>query len=264
MMSSYFKEYIIKQFKRHSRDLFITLVLYSISMYFVSIRSEYATAIGTVLLFFLIFIKRFESKSLAQPQLNSRNIELLILPLTSKEMFYAQFIALAIAILPIYVVLMGITATIYFNETKISLLQFVGYESMAVFLLFLISTIASLRMNFVKLKRIHKLTSVTRFLNYIFVLVGVALVGVAVNKFYKTNVLALIIYFLALIICVVYLSFNVEKKYLNEHKIYKNKNFKWFDIPSAIIMLFVLGSVFFSLTQPTRNPSSISKEHISK
>lgn len=262
-MSSYFKEYTVKLFKRHSRDLYITLILYFITMYFVSIRSEYASTIGTICLFVLIFIKKFESKTSTQPHSNSRNIEFMLLPFTAKEMFYAQLIKLIMSLLPFYLVMMGIATTILFDATQFTLLQFVCYESMAALLFFLINALASLRMNFVKIKKIYKLTSMTRFLNYVFVLMVVVLAGVMINKFYKTNVLALLIYFLAMFVFTIYLSFNVEKSFLHEHKIYKNKNFKWFDIPGAIIMLIVLISVFNSMTQPIRNslrnPSSISK-----
>lgn len=264
MISPYFKEYIIKLFKRHSRDIYITLIFYFITLYFLSIRSEYALVTGAITLLVLIFIKKFESKTFAQAQLNSRAIELLLLPLSAKEMFYAQLIKIVVATLPVYVVISGMVASIGFYDTGLSLFQFACYEFMVVFLFFLISTEASMRMNFVKTKKIHKLTTVTSFLNYYFVLFSVFFVGIGINKFYKTNQPAILIYFVALFVFIVYLSFNVEKKYLHEHKIYSSKNFKLSDIPGTIIMLLFIGSIFYSMIHPIRSPSSISKETIRK
>lgn len=166
--------------------------------------------------------------------------------------------------LPVYVVLMGIASTFLFNDTKIPLFQFVCYESMVVLLLVLINATASLRVSFVKIKTIHKLTSITRFMNYTFIFSGVVLTGFVINKFYKTNLPAILICFFSLFVFIVYLGGNVERLFLHEHKIHNNKRFKWFDIPGMVIIVFAIVSSLYSITHPARSPSSISKETIRK
>lgn len=263
-MSSYFKEYVLRMFKRHMRDFAISIVLFIITIYFVFIRSGYAEVIGPGALFIYIIIRTDRERVISQAQQNYRSIESLLLPLSEKELFFSEAIRLFFNAFPVCLILVGLITSILLDDFKMPFGIMLAYSTLGMLLLLTFVTNGSLRINFKKVKKIHGLTKMTRGVYLLGAGAVIVLVGTFLDEFVISKLLTLIFYAISFLIYVNYLIYDIENNFLHEHNIYNKKEFKWFDIPGLVIILFFVFGFFYNLAQPARQPASVLKERIHK
>jgi hypothetical protein len=261
-MSIYFKEYLSRIFKRHAFEVVSFLFLLILVLFLTSIRSVFAIYAEGLMVILFLAVKFGKGKVFNPVHQNYRAVDILVLPVSGKEMFFAELIRSMLFMLPMYFIMAAILFSHIFEDISISFLMMFGYSVLGLITLSLFSIQGLFRINFKNLKRIHSFTNLTRAFLFGIIITLVCVLGFCLEDYLKIKEVSLAVYFMTLTSVIFSFIHYLEKFALNEHMIFNNKRFRWIDIPGTLLIIGLSMSIFMHKDHAARKPSSRSSVKI--
>jgi hypothetical protein len=261
-MNSYFKKYIFELIKKHATDHLLAYALFGITLSFCLMNSRFDIIVGMSTLFIFISVRTNKTEITQNPMLNYKSSEYLLLPLTDKELYILGGLNYYLSNFPIILVILSFIMPFVKIEFKTISTDWLNYSLVILIWIILMGANATFRINFKKIKIQHKLISVSRVISIWLIFLLLFGILFELTRYFKSSTDSFLLLILITMLYLVYIYFNIGNKYLNEHKVYSNKNFKWFDyfsILSTVAVIFVLMS---GGNVKTRSPASAPKHKV--
>jgi hypothetical protein len=265
MMSPYLRAHLLRKLALHANELIIISFLFLMALYFHHSNSMLA-GITQFLPFIYYLYLRFNRSQIVNVRVQQeyRPTETFLLPISKNEFLIFEFFNIIITLYTLFVAI----GSLLFIESLFDVKSVGVFEASVVIIVafFILEMIYHVNLNvrFKKSKFIHYIVKFTRGLNKIFLTVLILGMGSSFDQRFKTKYFIPLACFILILSSIYFLFRNSEKIYFNEHKIFNNKNFKWFDL-IGLLPLFMFVVVFvhmLSLDEHKRKPSSLkAPEH---
>ncbi len=257
-MNSYFKKYIFELIKKHALDHLLAFALFGVTLSFCLMNSRFDLIVGMSTLFIFISLRTNKIQITQNLMLNYKSTEYLLLPLTDKELYILGGLNYYLSSFPMILIILSLIMPFVKIEFKTISTDWFNYSLVILIWIILMGANANFRINFKKIKFQHKLISVSRFISIWFICLFLFIISFEIAHYFKSTTANILMFISMTILYLIYIFFNIGNKYLNEHKVYSNKNFKWFDLISILITVSVIFVLMSGGNVRTRSPASAS------
>ncbi|MBC7427183.1 MAG: hypothetical protein H7336_01145 [Bacteriovorax sp.] len=260
MMSPYLRDHLLRKLALHANELIIISFLFLLALYIHNSNSKLALLTQFLPFVYYLYLRLSRSQIInIRAQQEYRPTETFLLPISKNEVLVFEFFNIIIAL---YTIFVGFGSLLFieslFEIKSIRIFQ-VSVVMFCAFIFLEMIYDVHLGVRFKKTKLTHYIVRIARGFSKFFLIILILGMGSSFDQKFKTNYFFPLACFILILSSIFFLFHNSEKVYFNEHKIFNNKNFKWFDLIGLLpLFLFIVAFVHLLNTdEHKRKPSSL-------